>query len=188
MPTPPNSIIASYADDTTLICQISANPAMAAKYATRAANALKEYFTRWSLHVNSGKTKALGIFKKIPKIEPQILLEGAPLERVKELTLLGTIFSTRHNFLANLRNRRSILTYGCEVWAEYASKAQWTRLQKCQNKILKAAIGRAASSSTTELKNLVPVVPIKDYCFLKVESFKQKCLNSKLPDIQNFAP
>lgn len=108
MPTPPNSLISGYADDTTLVCQ-SANSTMANNYATRAAAMLKAYFNKWMLIVNQNKTQTLSIVqrKRVPKKQRPVFLDGVELRPAKTLTLLGLQLTSRHNFLSTINNRRS---------------------------------------------------------------------------------
>ncbi|KAE8742022.1 hypothetical protein FOCC_FOCC012438 [Frankliniella occidentalis] len=80
---------------------------MAMTYASRAADATKQYFDKWLLIVNQSKTKSLCINKKLPKRDTQVMLAGAPIVRETELKLLGSTFSNRHYYLANMRVRRS---------------------------------------------------------------------------------
>lgn len=203
MPEPDNCTLAGYADDTTLICR-SANPTKAAEYASRASDTLLRYFNRWQLTVNRDKTKVIPILHKKPKKKLEVTIDnkpnkkGTPLAIVNTHKLLGLTFSNRHNYIAEIRARKSsanrayyklfsmsgpkallstenkirlykavyrpILTYGCEVWSPYAAKSRWKSLQTFQDKVLKAALGKSVRSSTTEMRQKIPIQGIKEYC------------------------
>jgi hypothetical protein len=106
MPTPDRCFLCGYADDTTLVAQ-SMNCNFAIVYASRGANVLKDYFDTWQLQVNCAKTQAMLVTKKRPKKLKEVEVKGTVITRVNEMKLLGVIFDSRLNFLAEMRARRA---------------------------------------------------------------------------------
>jgi hypothetical protein len=75
---------------------------------------------------------------------------------------------------------RSILTYGAPVWCD-CSKTNLDKLQRIQNKVLKLAHGLPFFFGTQSLHNLVNIEYLSDFCKRVDSKFRDGCLFSDNP-------
>ena len=102
------NILVGYADDSTLVAHVPHPSVRVAVVGTlnRDLESIADWCDRWGMEVNPSKTKALVISRsrtKYPEF-PGLYLNGAPVEVVRELKLLGIILDRKLTFEAQIRS------------------------------------------------------------------------------------
>lgn len=82
---------------------------------------------------------------------------------------------------------RAILTYGASVWCD-CSKANMSKLQKIQNKVLKLAHGLPFFFGTKPLHSLAGIDYISEFCNKITSKFLNNCQFSDNPFISQLVP
>lgn len=87
-----------FADDTSVLSS-SLYPSVALARMQTHLNALCEYFTRWKMKVNAGKTEYMVFTRRRNRItDAQLFYGDAPIKRVDDMRLLGIRIDSRLNF------------------------------------------------------------------------------------------
>ena len=66
---------------------------------------------------------------------------------------------------------RSVLEYGCPVWAPVISETSWTNLQRVQNQALRVATGSLLMAGIDHLHQETKVLPIKQHSQLLTDQY-----------------
>lgn len=98
IPTPVDTQLATYADDTAIIVS-SRNLNLAYKYLQTAMDEIHEWFCKWRIKINIDKSKTITFHRtKKPNPNENIIIDAVAIPNVLEAKYLGVVFDYKLKF------------------------------------------------------------------------------------------